>query len=52
MLTRSWTRKLFARTPRTIHRAPPRCRPAPEVLEDRTTPSTLIVTSTAEGDFS
>ena len=52
MTTLPRNRRLFARTPRTSRKAPPRCRPAPEVLEDRTTPSTLIVTSTAEGDFS
>ena len=41
-----WTRRLFARTPRTIRQAPARCRPRLETLEDRLAPATLMVNST------
>src|SRR5262245_2490871 len=40
-ITRSWSRKLFARPPRTVRKAPASCRPRLEVLEDRLTPSGL-----------
>ena len=43
MTTRTWIRKLFARTPRTVRKAPARCRPAVEVLEDRLAPAVLTV---------
>ena len=36
MTSRSWIGKLFARTPRPTRKAPARCRPAVEALEDRT----------------
>src|SRR6516164_6490856 len=49
MITRSWTRSLFARTPRTVRRAAARSRPALELLEDRLTPSTLGTTALLEG---
>ncbi|HMF14341.1 MAG TPA: VCBS repeat-containing protein, partial [Gemmataceae bacterium] len=39
MTTRSWIRKLFSRTPRTIRKAPARCRPGVEALECRLTPT-------------
>src|SRR5262249_62133338 len=39
MTTRSWIRRLFARTPRTIRKAPARFRPRLELLEDRLTPA-------------
>src|SRR5438874_10044090 len=42
MMMRSWIRNLFARS-RTIRKAPQRCRPALEVLEDRWVPSTIVV---------
>src|SRR5262249_37753310 len=45
MTTRSWINKLFARTPRTIRKAPARFRPHIETLEDRVTPSTFNVTN-------
>ena len=45
MITRSWIRKLFARTPRTIRKAPARFRPHIETLEDRVTPSTYNITN-------
>jgi hypothetical protein len=48
MTTRSWIRKLFARTPRTVRKAPARCRPALEALEDRLAPATFNVTTLAD----
>jgi hypothetical protein len=39
MTARSWVRNLFARTPRTIRKAPGRRRPHLEALEDRTLPA-------------
>ena len=45
-MKRSWIRNLFARSvTRPIRKAPRRARPVLEALEDRTLPSTLIVTS-------
>jgi hypothetical protein len=49
MTTRTWIRKLFTRTPRTVRQAPARCRPRVEALEDRLTPSTLGTTALLEG---
>ena len=53
MITRSWIRQLFARTPRRAPRgprqAPPRFRPSLDVLEDRLTPSMLGTTALLEG---
>jgi sugar lactone lactonase YvrE len=46
MITRSWIRNLFARTPRTARKAPARCRPRLEFLEDRLAPAVIGVTST------
>src|SRR6266542_763268 len=63
MASRSWIRKLFAsRTPRTLRKAPARCRPSLEALEDRALLSVnfapavnydvgSIPTSVAVGDF-
>jgi fibronectin-binding autotransporter adhesin len=51
MISRSWVRSLFARTPRTVRKAPARFRPRVEALEDRVTPTTYTVTSLA-GDNS
>src|SRR5262245_39911674 len=61
MTPRSWIRKLFARTPRTARKAPARCRPAVEALEDRAVPAVTFntanltagsaPTSVAVGDF-
>jgi hypothetical protein len=48
MTIRSWTRKLFARTPRTARKAPDRCRPRLEALEDRLAPAILTVNSMAD----
>jgi hypothetical protein len=47
MKTHSWMRNLFARPPGqcTIRKRPPRVRPALEVLEHRTVPSTFTVTN-------
>ncbi len=39
MTSRSWIRRLFARKPRTIRKAPARCHPAVEALENRIAPS-------------
>src|SRR5262249_926383 len=39
MTTRSWIRHVFARTPRTIRKAPSRLRPHIEALEDRFMPA-------------
>ena len=49
MATRSWSRSLIPRTPRTVRRAAARSRPALELLEDRLTPSTLGTTALLEG---
>jgi hypothetical protein len=35
MTARCWIREMFARKPRTTRKAPARCRPLPEALEDR-----------------
>src|SRR5262245_49475967 len=45
MTSRSWIRKLFARTPRTLRQAPARSRPRLylEALEDRLAPATFTV---------
>src|SRR5262249_53553602 len=47
MTTRSWIRRLFDRTPRTLRTAPARRRPALEVLEERAlfsvTPTSLAL---------
>jgi hypothetical protein len=49
MISRSWIRHLFARKPRTVRKAPARCRPAVEALEPRMAPATAItVSSTAD----
>jgi hypothetical protein len=45
MTTRSWTRKLFAPTPRTVRKAAARCRPTLETLESRWLPSNIVVNS-------
>ena len=39
MTARSWVRRLFARTPRTVRKAPARFRPRIEAIEDRVVPS-------------
>src|SRR5262249_46850866 len=41
MTARSWIRSLFARTPRTVRKAPARCRPRLEELEDRLVPASF-----------
>jgi hypothetical protein len=46
--TRTWARRLFARSPRTIRKEPARFRPRLEALEDRLAPATLTVTSPAD----
>src|SRR5262245_61998211 len=48
MTARTWIRSLFARTPRTIRKAPARCRPSLEALEARLAPATITVTSTLD----
>jgi hypothetical protein len=48
MTIRTWTRRLFARTPRTNRKEPARFRPRLEALEDRLAPATLTVTSAAD----
>jgi hypothetical protein len=48
MTTRTWIRRLFARTPRTIRKAPARYRPRLEALEGRLAPAILTVNSTAD----
>ncbi|HKB42609.1 MAG TPA: hypothetical protein VKD72_39640, partial [Gemmataceae bacterium] len=48
MITRPWLKKLFARPPRTIRKAPARFRPRVEGLEERVTPSMFTVTSLAD----
>ena len=64
MTLRSWTRQLFSRpTTRPIRKAPARCRPALEALEDRALPAVTFgpavsygtgdtPVSVAVGDFS
>jgi hypothetical protein len=47
MASRSWVRKLFARTPRTVWKAPARCRPRLEALEDRLAPAAPLVATGA-----
>src|SRR5262249_60724605 len=53
MTSRSWIRRLFARTPRRAphgpRQSPPRFRPSFDVLEDRLTPSRLGTTALLEG---
>jgi hypothetical protein len=48
MTTRTWIRRLFAYTPRTVRKAQSRIRPRLEVLEDRLAPATLTVNSLAD----
>src|SRR5262245_20879467 len=48
MMTRTWIRRLFARTPRTIRKAPARFRPILEALEDRLAPASFTVTTNAD----
>src|SRR5262249_13724438 len=44
MTMRSWMRNWFSRpVTRPIRKAPPRCRPTVEVLEERWVPSTIVV---------
>src|SRR5262249_1321667 len=49
MITRSWSKKLFARTPSPVRKAQARFRPRLEGLEDRTVPSTFTPTTFADG---
>jgi hypothetical protein len=51
MITRSWIRNLFARTPRTGRKAPARCRPRLEALEDRLAPAVTDITPGHTGTF-
>jgi hypothetical protein len=48
MTTRSWIRRLFARTPRSVRNNLTGYRPRLETLEDRLAPATLTVNSTAD----
>src|SRR5262245_49425280 len=48
MTVRSWIRKLFARSPRTVRTPVARCRPALEPLEYRCVPAIFTVTTTAD----
>src|SRR5262245_4172433 len=49
MAVRSWIRKLFSsRTPRTLRKAPARCQPSLEALEDRLVPTTFTVSRLAD----
>src|SRR5262249_42427540 len=48
MTTQSWIHHLFARKPRTVRKAPARCRPAVEALEARLAPATYDVPSLAD----
>jgi hypothetical protein len=54
MTSRSWLRRLFARTPRTVRKAPARFRPRLEALEDRLAPaataSVSVTSPINEGD--
>src|SRR6516225_5189939 len=45
MTTRTWIRRLFARKPRTVRKAPPRRRPVVEALEQRLAPAAYVVSS-------
>src|SRR5262245_64158957 len=53
MTTRTWIRKLCARTPSTVHKAPTRFRPRLEALEDRLAPSVSVAgpSATAQTGF-
>ena len=48
MITRSWIRRLFARTPRTARKAPARFRPRLEALEDRTLLNNYMAATAAD----
>jgi hypothetical protein len=48
MFTRTWIRRLFARTPHTRRKEPARFRPRLEALEGRLAPAVLTVNSTAD----
>jgi hypothetical protein len=48
MTVRSWVRKLFTRTVTHPIKAPPRCRPAVEALEDRTLLNGYVAATVAE----
>src|SRR5215475_10359595 len=49
MTMRTWIRQMFTRpATRPLRKAPARCRPALEVLEDRWVPSTFTVNSTGD----
>ena len=50
MAVRSWIRTLFeSRSPRTIRKAPVRCRPSLEALEDRAVPAVTFGTAVSYG---
>jgi hypothetical protein len=51
MITRTWIRNLFARTPRTIRKEPARFRPLFETLEARVTPTTTYYTAANTADL-
>jgi len=53
MTARCWIRKLFARKPRATRKAPARCRPSLEALEDRALPAVTFLepASYATGDM-
>jgi hypothetical protein len=48
MTTRSWIRRLFARTPRTARKAPARYRPRLEALEERTLLASYVAMNAAD----
>ena len=49
MTMRTWIHRLFTRpVTRTIRKVPRRARPALEALEDRCTPSTIVVNNTTD----
>jgi hypothetical protein len=48
MASRTWIRRLFARTPRTARKEPAHFRPRLETLEDRLAPAFLTVTTLAD----
>ena len=48
MTVRSWIRRVFARPAAPARKGPPRIRLGVEGLEDRTVPSTFLVTNTAD----
>jgi hypothetical protein len=50
MTTRCWIRNLFSRPPRTVRKAPARCRFVVEILEDRMAPANLTLTHGSTGD--